>query len=64
MSRRFNPESPRCPTCDERCRDQADLIAHRAIHSSEELATGLEQAADDGLRAQAGVAQRGARSDA
>lgn len=48
---RLNPERPRCCICDQRCRDQADLIAHRAIHSSEELASGLERAVDDGLRA-------------
>ena len=69
--RRLTSEAPRCCWCDQRCRDQADLIAHEAGHrhdielqpSAKELAAGLEQAADDGLRAQAGVPRR-AGSDA
>jgi hypothetical protein len=63
---RLNPDRPRCAWCDAPFRNQSDLIAHQFEHrgSAEELASGLEQAADTGLRAQAGVAQRGARSDA
>lgn len=57
---RLNPERPRCHTCDAPFRNQSDLIAHHLEHrgSAEELASGLEKAADAGLRAQAGVAIR------
>ena len=51
---------PRCHTCDAPFRNQSDLIAHQLEHrgTAEELASGLEKAADAGLRAQAGVAQK------
>lgn len=55
----LNPESPRCVICDARCRDKAALIAHEAEHrhdtelrDSADLARGLEQAAEAGLRAE------------
>lgn len=58
--RRLNPERPRCSWCDQAFRSQADLVDHQLEHrgSAEELASGLEKAADAGLRAQAGVAIR------
>jgi hypothetical protein len=50
-----SPDQPRCSWCDQRCRNQADLIAHQATHrkqypSAEELADGLARAAEIGLQ--------------
>lgn len=52
--RRFNPEPPRCVICDLRLRNQADLIQHQLEHrgSAEELAAGLERAAEAGVKAE------------
>lgn len=47
----LNPESPRCVWCDQRCRNQSELIEHEATHSrsSEDLAAELKRMADLGL---------------
>lgn len=44
-----DPEPPRCSWCGERCRSQADLIAHQQPHAAEELAERLRAAAEAGL---------------
>lgn len=57
---RLNPDTPRCAWCDLRLPDRSALIAHQLEHrgSAEELASGLQNAADAGLRAQAGLDTR------
>jgi hypothetical protein len=69
---RLNPEPPRCAWCDARLPNQSALIAHERGHrhdtelrsSAEDLASGLEKAADAGLRAQAGLGAGSPGSDA